>query len=143
MAGPTEESTFLNRLHQELTCVCTPDQQAAFWQTEEAPSNLNRYTEEEQQALDHFEKNHSRNEEGRYIVRLPVKSVPLFLGGSRGQACRRFYQNQQSLQRKGKYENYTKALQEYAELGHAEPVPVNELNKPKSSVYYLHSHGVV
>ena len=126
-------------LHCRSADPTIDDLLAAFWQTEEAPSDLNRYTEEEQQALDHFEKTHSRNEEGRYIVRLPVKSVPLFLGGSRGLACRRFYQNQQSLQRKGKYENYTKALQEYAELGHTEPVPVNELNKPKSSA----SHGVV
>ena len=35
--------------------------------------------------------------------------------------------------------SYNKALQEYAELGHAQPVPVNELNKPESSVYYFPS----
>ena len=56
---------------------------------------------------------------------------------------RRFYQNQQSLQRKGKYDDYTKALQEYVELGHAEPVTAGELNKPESTTYYLPSHGVV
>ena len=35
--------------------------------------------------------------------------------------------------------SYNKALQEYAELGHAQPVPVNELNKPESFVYYFPS----
>ena len=37
----------------------------------------------------------------------------------------------------------TKVLQEYEELCHAEPVPVNVPNKAESSVYYLPSHGVV
>ena len=86
------------------------------------------------------------NNEGRYVVRLPLKSVPFHLGGSRGQACRRFYQNKHSLQHKGRYDDYTKALQEYAELGHAEPVPAGELGKlgkPESATYYLPSHGVV
>ena len=120
-------------LHFQAADLTRNDLLKAFWQTEEAPLDLNRHTDEEQQALDHFEKTHSRNTEGRYIVRLPVKAVSLFLGGSRGQACRRFYQNKQSLQRKGEYESYTKALQEYEELGHAELVPVNVLNKAESS----------
>ncbi len=47
-----------------------------------------------------------------------VKTNPPILGVSRGQASRRFYQNKQSLQRKGKWDNYKRALQEYAELGH-------------------------
>ena len=130
-------------LHSGTADVTTNDLLSAFWKAEEAPSDLIQHTEEEQQALDHFKQTHSRNEEGRYIVRLPMKAVLFSLGGSRGQACRRFYQNKLSLQRKGKYESYNKTLQEYAELGHAEPVPVDELNKPESSVYYLPSHGVV
>jgi len=129
--------------HSRSADPTTNDLLTAFWQAEEAPSDLSQVTEEEQLALDHFQKTHSRNNEGRYIVHLPMKAVSLSLGGSRNQACRRFYQNRQSLQRKGKYENYTKALQEYAELGHAESVPIIDLNKPESSVYYLPSHGVV
>ena len=57
------------------------------------------------------------------IVFVVLKSESFHLGGSRGQACRRFYQNKHLLQHKGKYDDYTKALQEYAELGHAKPVP--------------------
>ena len=130
-------------LHSRAAGPTTNDLLTAFWQTEEAPSDLSPYTDEEQQALEHFQKTHSRNKEGKYIVRLPMKVVPFSLGGSRGQACRRFYQNKQSLERKGNYESYTKALLEYKELGHAELVPVNNRNKPESSVYYMPSHGVV
>ncbi len=75
--------------------------------------------------------------------RLPMKAVSVFLGASRGQACRRFHQNRQSLQRKGNYESYTKALKEYEELGHVELVPPDYRNKPESSVYYMPSHDVI
>ncbi len=130
-------------LHFHASDPTTDDLLTAFWETEEAPLDHKQFSEEDLQALDHFQKTHSRNEEGRYIVRLPVKSVPFSLGDSRDQASRRFYQNRQSLQRKGKYKNFTQALQEYEELGHAEPVPVDNLATPKSSVFYLPSHGVV
>ena len=93
--------------------------------------------------MEHFQNTHSRTEEGRYIVSLPVKSVPPILGASRGQGCRRYYQNQQSLRRKEKWHDYNKALQEYTELGHAEPVPIPKLNKPDSTTFYLPSHGVI
>ena len=130
-------------LHSRAAGPTTNDLLTAFWQTEEAPTDLSPYTDEEQQALEHFQKTHSRNKKGRYIVRLPVKVVPFSLGDSRGQACRRFYQNKQSVECKGNYESYTKALLEYEELGHAELVPVNNRNKPESSVYYMPSHSVV
>ena len=130
-------------LHSRAADSNTDDLLAAFWETEEAPSDLNHYAYKEQQALEHFQKTNSRTEEGRYIVHLPVKSVPPILGASIGQACRRYYQNQQSLRRKEKWDDYNKALQEYAELGHAEPVPIPELNKPDSTTFYLPSHGVV
>ena len=129
--------------HTRAADPTTDDLLAAFRQTEEVSLDLSHYTNEERQALDHFEATYSRNDKGRYIVRLPLKNVPLILGGSRGQACRRFHQNKHSLQRKGKYDDYTKALQEYAELRHAEPVPAGELEKPESTAYYLPSLGVV
>ncbi len=130
-------------LHSRAANSTTDELLAAFWEAEETPSDLSCFMEEEQQALDHFDKIHSRNEQGRYIVSLPMKSVSLSLGSSRGQACRRFYWNRQLLQHNGKYESFTKALQEYADLGHAEPVPTAVLDKPELSVYYLPSHGVV
>ena len=80
-------------LHSRAADSNTDNLLAAFWETEQAPSDLNRYTYKEQQALKHFQKTHSRTEEVRYIVHLPVKSVPPILGACRGQACRRNYQN--------------------------------------------------
>ncbi len=103
MAGLSEESVFLNPpplqshlcLHSHASNPTTDGLLTAFWETEEAPLDHKQFSEEDLQALDHFQNTHSRNEEGRYIVRLSVKSVPFSLGDSRGQASRRFYQNRQ------------------------------------------------
>ena len=62
-------------LHNKATNSTTDDLLAAFWKTEEAPSELSHYSDEEQLALEHFNTTHSRNSEGRYVVHLPLKSV--------------------------------------------------------------------
>ena len=56
------------------------------------------------------------------MVRLPKKSVSLSLGCSRDQAVRRYRPYQFSLEKKGKYANFVKALHEYEEMDHAELV---------------------
>ena len=48
-------------LHSRAAGPTTNDLLTAFWQTEEASSDLSPYTDEEQQALEHFQKMHSRN----------------------------------------------------------------------------------
>ena len=55
----------------------------------------------------------------------------------------RYRQNQCSLERKGSWPTYNKALEEYQELGHAEPVPATALKRPEKECYYLPAHGVV
>ena len=49
-------------LHSRAADSNIDDLLAAFWETEEAPSDLNHYTYEEQQALEHFQKTHNRTE---------------------------------------------------------------------------------
>ncbi len=111
------------------------------WNVEESPVNLE--TDEERQALEHFNCTHFRTEEGRYVVSLPKKNVSLSLGCSREQAVKRYRQNQYSLVKKGSYSDFTKALMEYEEMDHAEPVPAEDLSRPAAEVYYLPAHGVV
>ena len=98
--------------------------------------DLSRCTDKEQHALNHIEKTHSRNAEGRYIVRLPTKAVSLSLvvklvGDSTKTSS---HSNEKGNMR---------VTQGPTELGHPELVPVNVLNNAESSVYYLSSHGVV
>ena len=52
-------------------------------------------------------------------------------------ALHRFLQIERSLARKGKISEFNAVLDEYLSMGHAEAVPVAELSKPHSSVFYL------
>ena len=115
----------------------------AFFKVEQAPEGTLDPTDEGQQALDHFQKTHSRDTDGRYVVRLPKRDTCLSLGCSRDQALRRHHQNRRSLEKRGKYVDFEKALYEYSLLGHAETVPAADLRKPESQSFYLPTHGVV
>ena len=110
---------------------------SAFWKAEEPPADMDLESDEGRQALDHFARTHYRTEEGRYVVRLPKKDISLSLGCSRDQAVRRYRQNQHSLEKKGRYADFAKALMEYEGLDHAEPVPVEDLSRPATEAYYL------
>ena len=130
--------------YQSLKPESTTDELlSAFWKTEEPPSDISLESDEERQALSHFAQTHYRVDGGRYVVRLPKKNVSLSLGCSRDQAVRRYRQNQFLLEKKGKYANFMKALQEYEEMDYAEPVPAENLLKPAAEVFYLPAHGVV
>ncbi len=80
---------------------------------------------------------------GRCQVQFPRVTDPPSLGTSRPAAHRRFKQNEKSLQGKGKFQDFEQVLKEYIELGHAEPVPEDELHQPSINTYYLPTHGVV
>ena len=100
-------------------------------------------TEEELAALKHFRDTHSREADGRYVVRLPRKSTTLALGCSREQAIRRYKQNEKSLNRKGLLPEFLEAVCDYAARGHSERVPAEDLRKPEMETYYLPMHGVL
>lgn len=79
---------------------------------------------------------------GRYEVRLPFKQNPPILGESRPQALRRFLSLERRLHRSSQFENYAKVVNEYFTSKHAEPVPIDELNKDPSKSFYLAHHAV-
>ena len=62
----------------------------AFWRAEEAPSDHLIQSAEEQQALEYFQSTHTREPEGRYVVKLPKRSVSVSRRCSRDQAVRRY-----------------------------------------------------
>ncbi|GFT34755.1 DUF1758 domain-containing protein [Trichonephila clavipes] len=95
-------------------------------------------TSEERACEDHFLDTHVRNEDGRYVVRLPFHSSPSKLGDSRESAIRRFKSLEHSLIKKPAiYSQYRDFMQEYLTLGHMELVPKNDYAKREA--YYLPS----
>lgn len=114
-----------------------------FWELEEVPESSNEsLTVEEMECENHFQATHSRDESGRYIVRLPFKSSSQELGASRhvAQNClkrliKRFQQDSAF------QEQYSAFMSEYEALGHMQRIP--HLSSEPAQVYYLPHHGVV
>ncbi len=104
---------------------------------EETPtSQLASLTPDENECEQHFIKTHTRNQQGKYIVRLPLKMDASLLGNSlgRAQACVRGIINK--LKRDDNYKQlYMDFMKEYAQLGHMVPVPAEELYS--TPAYYL------
>lgn len=103
-----------------------------FWEMERVPGEPVHFTSEEQAAVSNFQDTHTRDEDGRYRVQLPQKEPTPVLGVIR---VRRLQQNKRSLIRKEKWSDFTQAVVEYPDLGHAELVPPNDLQKDPSKTY--------
>ncbi|XP_063994291.1 uncharacterized protein LOC135171590 [Diachasmimorpha longicaudata] len=126
--GPTSAVTSTASSHhvsvsnEELSEFLT-----SFWQQEEVSAAEGKdvaLTKEEAECEEFFQRTHTRDRSGRYIVRLPLVRSPAELGDSlgRAKAClasllRRLEKNQGSLQL------YSEFLKEYEELEHMVCVP--------------------
>ncbi|XP_060804946.1 uncharacterized protein LOC132902740 [Amyelois transitella] len=112
-----------------------------FWEIE--PDTKKKYTKEEERCERLFEETYSRQEEGRYVVKLPFKTdnPQCRNGNTREIAIRRLEQIEKRF-RKDKLlkEEYTKVFEEYKTLNHLEEVPENEKNNP---AVYLPHHAVI
>jgi hypothetical protein len=131
---------------QVTTCHATisssDDILQRFWETEESPTGKSSLSPEERSVVRHFEANHYRTKDGRFVVPLPRKPDTKSLGESRSQAVRRFLTLEHSLRYKGQFEEVDTVIQEYFEQGHAEVVPDADREKPPQDVFYLLIHAV-
>jgi len=102
-----------------------------FWRTEEFEAAV-PYTSEEKKCADHFESTVSRNENGRFIVHLPLKNdANIKIGSSYEIAKHRFLALECRLQNDAKLKkDYITFMSEYETLGHMEHVK-NEKSQVK------------
>ncbi|XP_055906553.1 uncharacterized protein LOC129941828 [Eupeodes corollae] len=114
-----------------------------FWIQEEVFSSPeNQLTSEENHCEEIFRTTHTRNSEGRYIVRLPFKSQPTSFGDSRTPALNMIYRMQKRFTNNSSfYEDYSDFIYEYENLGHMRRA--SEPPKSANRVFYLPHHGVV
>ena len=116
---------------------------AKFWELEEPPQNDNLFTPEEQRVEQHYQDNHVYlPDEKRYQVKRPRTVGNLQLGESKTQAINRARSNEISLIRKQSWPAFQTVIQEYLELGHAQPVSPDDLLLPSSACYYMPIHSV-
>ncbi|XP_018404638.1 PREDICTED: uncharacterized protein LOC108781221 [Cyphomyrmex costatus] len=108
---------------------------------DEVPSTTSVLSSDEQACENHFMSTHSRNQEGRYVVRLPFKKSVDHLGDSRQRAARIMLKLSHKLSSDSDYaKQYSEFLSEYERLNHMKLVPPH-LPEPHH-VYYLPHHGV-
>lgn len=96
-------------------------------------------SKEDQLCEDHFLKTFKRNENGRYVVRLPFKETPHSMNSSYDVAVRRLAQVEKSLIRNPSvYNQYREFMIDYLRQNHMEPVQPTE----DSPVIFLPHHHV-
>lgn len=120
------------------TCVDIDSRLRAFWESEEISSPSKPSTHDDVISETHFQETYSRDQNGRFVVRLPFTStLQTSLGASRENAIQRLLQIERKLQKDPNLaKEYTSFMNEYESLGHMLKVPEN------SNSYYIPHHPV-
>ncbi|XP_018395293.1 PREDICTED: uncharacterized protein LOC108773843 [Cyphomyrmex costatus] len=115
-----------------------------FWAVEQGgPETATIRSETERRCEELFDKTTKRDDNGRFIVRLPIVEGTEPLGESRDIAEKRLKQMERRFRNNvSLHEQYANFMREYEELGHMSQV-VDEEHKVNSSIVYLPHHGVV
>ncbi|XP_029678862.1 uncharacterized protein LOC115244965 [Formica exsecta] len=113
-----------------------------FWEVEELPRQTH-LTPQEQQCEEHFRLTHSRESDGRYVVRLPFKKgPPIEIGSSRPHAEKLFNLSLRRFCDKPEVaKEYGEFMSDYQRLVHMKPAPAAR-SQIEQSVYLPH-HGVI
>ena len=142
-AGGTEPSPSAHHVSHQVSLLTGDDILRKFWEIEEKPMVDAALSSEERHVVQFFDSHHSRADDGNFIVPLPRKPEVDPLGVSRSQAIRRFLSLERSLHSKGQFEELDLVMKEYFDMGHAEQVPVIDMQgKADNSVFYLPIHAV-
>ena len=147
LSGSTRSTNSLDQINLQATtfhvsAISGDNILRKFWEVEESPDDSPVLSLEERAVVRHFEANHHRTKEGRFMVPLPKKLDAKPIGESRSQAVRRFLSLERSLNSKAQFREVNTVMQDYFDLGHAEPVPVEDLSRDPSKVFYLPMHAV-
>jgi hypothetical protein len=137
-ASPSQKQTsasFLLRNDDNLY-----QQLQRFWEIEEV--NHMPQTREEKDCEIHFKHHTTRDNSGRFVVRLPLRQVPAQLGDSYQMATRRLCQLERKLNRQPQLQrDYVQFMDEYEALGHMQLV--NSVTNTDDLTYYIPHHPVV
>ncbi|KAF5302055.1 hypothetical protein FQR65_LT19138 [Abscondita terminalis] len=113
-----------------------------FWELEQNASNVSIMSAEEQNCEAHFKQTFCRNDEGRFVLKLPWKELPTCLGDSYELAKRRFCAIERKLDRDLKLKkDYDAFMLEYLNMNHMKRVTGFE--DSTGTGYFLPHHAVL
>lgn len=143
LAGSTESCSIVPQVATyHVSCATGDEILRKFWEVEDSPLSEATLSPEERSAIQHFKANQTRTKDGRFIVPLPKRENVKPLGESRSQAIHRFLALERTLHSKNQFQEFGAVMKEYFDLGHAERVPREDLDKPAREVFYLPMHAV-
>ncbi|XP_046401619.1 uncharacterized protein LOC124167678 [Ischnura elegans] len=109
-----------------------------FWEVEEVPSE-SPMSEEDTRCENNFKETHTRNSDGRYVVRLPLKADVSNLASSRSSVLRLFQMSEKGLATQSSIkQKYIEFMSEYFDMNHMEAAYCET-----ASGYYMPHHAVV
>ncbi|XP_015123899.1 uncharacterized protein LOC107045988 [Diachasma alloeum] len=131
LSGPIECSGCSPRFSQSTVKESSNEQLQEllqrFWHQEELPKNSNSSAElssDEIEGEKFFKSTHTRDETGRYILRLPLRTSPTALGEFKFKASRQLQSVARRLQTDESYSQlYREFINEYEALGHMRKAP--------------------
>ncbi|XP_018404138.1 PREDICTED: uncharacterized protein LOC108780819 [Cyphomyrmex costatus] len=131
---PLHASISNKQLHAEL---------GKFWQLTDSTDKKSEFTIEESICEQHFQNNVGQNEQGRFVVKLPVRDHSLTkLGESREIALNRLRGLEKRFDRQPEFKAlYSEFINEYVKLGHMRPVKSIQSSEESLSVFLPH-HGI-
>ncbi|XP_066251914.1 uncharacterized protein [Euwallacea similis] len=114
-----------------------------FWLVEEVnPNPWAKMTREELECESHFVQTTTRDKDGRFVVKLPLKDNFKELGESEQSALSRLYSIERRLAKHTELgAAYRTFMREYQDLGHMTEIP-RELPSTKTPIYYIPHHCV-
>lgn len=112
-----------------------------FWELEDLTPERN-LTIDEQKCDEIYDITYERNEQGRFIVKIPFKEGefgPQRWGESKKQALARFNQLENKLMKNSELKTeYVRVMNEYISLGH-----MKEVGQSEKKSYYIPHHAVI
>jgi len=143
VASSLNQSSGTANAHQCLTTENLSDLVKKFWEQEEMPPTQLPLTEEEQQCEEFYVTTHTRNAEGRYVVRLPLTREEIDLTPTRAAALRLLSGMERRFVKDEKLRTmYKDFMHQYVELEHMSIVDQHEDTDPRR-ICYLPHHGVL
>lgn len=125
-----------------VTLSSLSKQLSRFWEQESCENDLPIFSLEQKKCEENFIKTTKRNEQGKFIVTIPLSSSPEMLGDSKARAVKQFFSLEKRLNSNKDLKNmYTDFMLEYEQLGHM--IKINEGNDNASHTYYMPHHCVL
>ncbi|KAJ8947181.1 hypothetical protein NQ317_019605 [Molorchus minor] len=127
-SGGTSVSTFFTSIDVSLDQMVKQ-----FWELEQVPKSVS-ISSDDAMCEQMFQKTHSRDSDGRYVVCLPFCEDSPLLGESRDQAMRRFTSLESRLVKNPDlYKSYSAFMKDYEDSGHM--CKVSEVEKTDEQMY--------